>query len=51
MRITSNHLIQIGFLMPFKLDKFLDQLPTLMTVVHDGDEDKIRNAVATVVET
>ena len=51
MRTTPNHLIHIGSPIPFETDKFLDQLQTLMTMAYDGQEEEIRNAVATVVDT
>ena len=51
MRTTPNHLIHIGSPIPFETDKFLGQLQTLMTMAYDGEEDKIRDAVAAVVET
>lgn len=51
MRTTPNHLIHIGSPIPFETDKFLDQLQTLMTMAYDGEEDKIRDIVTTVVDT
>lgn len=51
MRTTLNHLIHIGSPIPFETDEFLDQLQTLMTMAYDSEEDKIRDVVATVVET
>jgi FlaA1/EpsC-like NDP-sugar epimerase len=51
MKTTPNHLIHIGSPIPFETDKFLDQLQTLMTMAYDGEEEEIRNAVATVVDT
>ena len=51
LKTTPNHLIHIGSPIPFDSDKFLDRLQALMTMAYDGEEDKIREAVATVVET
>ncbi len=51
MRTTPNHLIHIGCPIPFDTDKFLCQLQMLMTAAYDGQENKIRELVAQVVET
>lgn len=51
MRTTPNHLIHIGSPIPFETDKFLVQLQTLMTMAYNGEEDKMRDAVAAVVDT
>ena len=51
MRTTPNHLIHIGSPIPFDTDLFLEQLQMLMHAAYDGQEDRIRDLVATVVPT
>ncbi|MBQ3483148.1 MAG: polysaccharide biosynthesis protein [Clostridia bacterium] len=51
MRTTPNHLIHIGCPIPFDTDVFLEQLQALMHAAYDGQEDRIRDLVATVVPT
>jgi len=51
MRTTPNHLIHIGSPIPFDTDEFLQQLQLLMTASYDGQDDKIRDLVSSVVPT
>ena len=51
MRTTPNHLIHIGSPISFDTDEFLHQLQMLMTAAYDGQDDSIRNLVASVVPT
>ncbi len=50
-RTTPNQLIHIGSPIPFETDEFLSQLQALMKMAYNGEEDKIRDAVAAVVGT
>lgn len=51
LRTTPNHLIHIGCPIPFDTDLFLQQLQELMKAAYEGQEDTIRDLVATVVTT
>ncbi len=51
LRTTPNHLIHIGSPIPFDTDEFLEQMQSLMVMAYDGQEDKIRDGVASVVKT
>ena len=51
LRTTPNQLIHIGAPIPFEVDKFLNQLQTLMEMSYNGEEDQIRDFVAEVVQT
>lgn len=51
MRTTPNHLIHIGSPIPFDEDGFLNQLDELTKVAYEGNEGKIRRAVADITGT
>ncbi len=51
MRTTPNKLIHIGSPIPFDTDRFLTQLQSLMEAAYNGEEDQIRDLVASVVPT
>lgn len=51
MRTTPNKLIHIGNPISFDTDTFLKQLQTLMDVSYAGNENEIRELVASVVPT
>ncbi len=51
MKTTPNKLIHIGRPIPFDTDTFLSELQTLMSAAYDGEENKIRDLVASVVTT
>lgn len=51
LRTTPNQLIHIGSPIPFDTDEFLNQLQVMMAVAYDGQDEKIRELVAEVVET
>ncbi len=51
MRTTPNHLIHIGRPISFDTDTFLTQLQMLMEAAYDGQEDEMRDMVASVVPT
>lgn len=51
MKTTPNKLIHIGRPIPFDTDTFLNELQTLMSAAYDGEENKIRDLVASVVTT
>jgi len=51
LRTTPNHLIHIGSPISFDTDKFLSQLQSLMMNAYEGENDKIRDLVAEIVET
>ena len=51
MKTTPNNLIHIGSPIPFDADEFLCGMHKLMTVSYDGEDDKIRDLVASIVTT
>lgn len=51
MKTTPNHLIHIGCPIPFDTEKFFCQIQPLMTAAYDGQEEKIRELVADIVDT
>lgn len=51
MRTTPNRLIHIGNPIPFNIDEFLQQLQMLMSAAYNGQENEIRDLVASVVPT
>ena len=51
IKTTPNKLIHIGCPIDFDTDEFLSQLPALMKMAYDGEDDKIRASVADVVGT
>ena len=51
LRTTPNQLIHVGSPIPFDVDTFLGQLHTLMMIAYDGEDEKIRECVASVVRT
>lgn len=51
MRTTPNHLIHIGCPIPFDEDIFLSQLQKLMEASYEGDDNSIRELVASIVPT
>jgi FlaA1/EpsC-like NDP-sugar epimerase len=51
LRKTANELIHIGSPIPFDTDAFLSELEDLMNVAYEGDEDKLRELVASIVTT
>ena len=48
---TPNHLIHIGKPVHFDADEFLRQLRVLLDAAYDGDDEKIRELVASTVTT
>ena len=51
LRTTPNQLIHIGSPIPFDADVFLNQMQKLMMMAYDGNDEHIRESVASIVRT